>query len=285
VRKGSRRRRILVAIFASVFALALPATMVLAGTLTLHPAGFGEKSKANWKAMEGRPDSGPQDSNQALYMQKGVPTPQNAAGVAVIKGLEGQTADVLTGLSWEHRTDSHCGAGAPRWLLGVRTTGGQTRNVFLGCDEAAHVQTDARWCKDSFPGPAIESHILAAAGEPASEVTIRYLLIIFDEGPDNPNPQPAGCTPPAPFAADAEFAGFVYLDNIQVTTGTTTRTWMSASDNGNGSTAFFGPSVAVAADLPSVSDVLATLQDAFPGVPVTSWVLYPDVEFPTPSLP
>jgi hypothetical protein len=280
----SRRRRVLAAVFASFFALALPAGMVLAGTLTLHPSGFGEKSRANWKAMEGRPDS-TGSGNQALYMQKMVPTSQVAAGVAVVKGFEGEQASVLDGLSWEHRTDSHCGAGAPRWVLGVRGSSGPTRNVFLGCNEAVHNQTDTRWCKDSFSANSIDAHVVAAGGSPSDE--IRYLLILFDEGPDNPNTQPAGCTPPGP-DPNAEFAGFVYLDNIEVVSTVGTRTWTSAADNGNGPTAFFGPSVALADELPSASDILAILEEAFPGVPLTSFVLYPNVEpadVPVPGLP
>ena len=43
--------------FAAAFvaALALPGS-ALAGTLTLHPAGFGQHSYASWKAQQGEPD-------------------------------------------------------------------------------------------------------------------------------------------------------------------------------------------------------------------------------------
>ena len=57
-----------------------------------------------------------------------------------------------------------------------------------------------------------------------SALTIRSLAILFDEGTDNPIPQPPGC-PVGPSSP-----GFVFLDNIIVND----HVWTSASDNGNG---------------------------------------------------
>jgi len=53
---------------------------------------------------------------------------------------------------------------------------------------------------------------------------------VFDEGTDNPIPQPPGC----PLGVSTP--GFVYLDNITVEANGQTHTWTSASDNGNGGT-------------------------------------------------
>jgi hypothetical protein len=268
----TRRGRILLALIASILALALPVGMAMAGTLTLHPAGFGEKSRANWKAGEGI------DGGQAFYMQKMVPTAQFAAGVALIKGFEGQDATVLTGLEWQHRVDGHCGAGAPRWNIGLKNKStGDNSTVFLGCYAAAHSAGDAaNYCRDTYDNGAIA----AAIGSPG-DFTIRHLAILFDEGPDNPIAQPPGC-PDGP-----SNAGFVFLDRIKVMSDIGTRTWDSASDNGNGS-AFIGPAIAYADALPSTSDILDLLQEVVPGVPLTSWRLYPDVEpasAPIPGLP
>ena len=63
--------------------------------------------------------------------------------------------------------------------------------------------------------------------------------------------------------------------------------WTSASDNGNQKaySPAFGASVASADELVPTSDILALLSDVVPGVPLTSWVLYPDVEVALPGLP
>src|SRR5947207_1882685 len=122
-----------IAIGLAALAIGLVAvTPVLAGTFTLHPSGFGEHSYSAWKAQEGLADS-TGNSNQALYFQKMTTTATFAAGVAVIKGFEGMSASALTGLSWDHRTDGHCGAGAPRWNLNLVEASGIRHTVFLGC--------------------------------------------------------------------------------------------------------------------------------------------------------
>jgi hypothetical protein len=205
-------------------ALALPAG-ALAGALTLHPSGFGEHSYSAWKAHEGLPDSNGKD-DQALYFQKRTATAAFAAGVAVIKGLEGRPASDLTGLGWDHRVDGHCGAGAPRWNVNLRDALGNNQTVFLGCYAAAHSPSPGAtttWCRDTYSSSALNAVI-----PPNS--TIRNLVIVFDEGTDNPIPQPLGC----PIGASTP--GFVYLDNITVELNGVPHVWTGASDNGNGQT-------------------------------------------------
>jgi hypothetical protein len=267
------RKVLLVALSVLVIGFALPSTAV-AGSLTLHPAGFGEKSRANWKAGAGEPDS-TGDANQALYMQKMTTTTTFAAGVVLIKGVEGLTADQLTGLKWDHREDGHCGAGAPRWNVGVRDPLGNNQVVFLGCNAAAHAEAGTfsghGWCTDTQPSPA--AVIAAQVGAPANMITIRNLAIVFDEGNDTANPPPAGC------AQEQLAGGFVFLDNITVTLNGTPHVWTSASDNGNQAySPTFGASVAFADELVPTADILALLQEVVPGVALTDWVLYPDVE-------
>lgn len=203
-------------------ALAFPAG-ASAGALTLHPSGFGEKSYSAWKAHEGEPDSTGND-DQALYFQKMVPTATFAAGVAVIKGLEGTPVEDLTGLSWDHRTDGHCGAGAPRWNINVSVPNVGNETVMLGCIYAQHTPVGSNWCRDSFPSQAQPLPTFPAG------TTLRNLVIVFDEGTENAVPQPPGC--PAGLPA----AGFVYLDNITVELNGVAHTWTDASDNGNGET-------------------------------------------------
>jgi hypothetical protein len=128
-----------------------------------------------------------------------VPTATFAAGVAVVNGVEGMPASTVTGLSWEHRDDGHCGAGAPRWNVTYRDSGGD-HIIFLGCDAATHSPGSApHWIKDTFVVPSL----------PADAV-LTGLAIIFDEGTD-------------------QGQGFVYLDNITVND----QTWTGPMDNGN----------------------------------------------------
>jgi hypothetical protein len=212
------RNRVLIGLIALLLATT---GVVRAGTYTLHPSGFGPHSYAAWKAHEGQPDSNG-NKDQALYFQKFTSTATIAAGVVLIKGYEGMPANQLTGLSWDHRIDGHCGAGAPRWNIGLVDILGNNTTVFLGCNAAGHqpVAGEPDWCRDEQPALAL-----------SGALTIRYLAIVFDEGTDTPNPPPAGCDQEA-----VAPSGFVYLDNITVETTTGTRIWTSASDNGNGGT-------------------------------------------------
>jgi hypothetical protein len=187
--------------------------------LRLHPNGFGQRSYAAWKAHEGRPDFDEKgNADQALYFQKMTTTATFAAGVAKITGLEGQPLSAIVGLSWEHRKDGWCGAGAPRWDIIVSDASGDRGVIFLGCAAAVHSSTpDPNWIRDSYPAPGTPIASLAATGftpdfNPSDPLTISELLIVFDEGTDiagNP--------------------GFVFLDNITVNNTVFT----GPRDNGN----------------------------------------------------
>ncbi|HKA60632.1 MAG TPA: hypothetical protein VKD28_18595 [Gemmatimonadales bacterium] len=191
--------------------LGKPAFDVGAGNsgMNLHPRGFGENSFAAWRAKEGLPDDNGK-ANQALYLQKFTATATFAAAVVIIDGLEGTPAADLTKLSWEHRNDGWCGAGAPRWNIGLTDADGVDHTVMLGCYYATHSTGGATdWTKDEFSQADITAAIVAAGVNPA-DATIRGLAIVFDEGTDVPlNP------------------GFVYLDNITVNT----TVWKSPSAN------------------------------------------------------
>lgn len=169
--------------------------------LKLHPDGFGQQSYAAWKAHDGLPDS-KGNADAGLYFQKMTTTATFAAGVAKITGLEGQPVSAITNLSWEHRTDGWCGAGAPRWDVIVSDASGNRGVIFLGCAAAAHSPGSApNWIKDSYPAGAAE---MPATGfttdfNPSDPLTISELLIVFDEGTD-----------------EAGNPGFVVLDNITV---------------------------------------------------------------------
>ncbi len=179
-----------------------------AGTYTLHPSGFGEHSYSAWKAGEGLPDSG-SGANQALYFQKMVPTATFAAGVAVIKGFEGQDTSAVLPLGFWYGTDGHCGAGAPRFNVRIQppmtTDPASRQTVFVGCAEMVDGGTAT-----APNGRTFQQKSFLGTLPPG---TIASLAIVFDEGSDVGQ-------------------GFVYLDNILVGG----HMWTSASDNGNGQT-------------------------------------------------
>jgi hypothetical protein len=280
-------RYLLASAFVAALALALAGGAAAGSSYTLHPAGFGTMSYSSWKAHQGTPDS-QGNADQALYFQKMTSTATVAAGVAVINGLEGLPADELTGLSWWHREDGHCGGGAPRWNIGVQDSTGHQYTVFLGCAAAQHTETGVTtnghgWCQDTQSSPA--AAIAAQTQQDPADLTITGLEIVFDEGNDVPN------APPAPCGQDSFAGGFVYLDNIDVQVNGTDHCWTNASDNGNasaaacdppagtsvtGSTSSIGLPVGVAVD-PLNTALLAGLKLAEPDVPLAAWLLYPNV--------
>jgi hypothetical protein len=185
--------------------------------LNLQPGGFGDGSLGAWKSQQGLPDN-KGNGNFALYLQKLTTTATNAAGFAVITGLEGQAVSALTYLAWDHRTpDGHCGAGAPRWDVFVKGLSNKPYTLFLGCAAAIHTPVLGApvWTTDSYSGAAIVTVGGANAGLTADEQidaaggTITGLIIVFDEGTD-------------------QGEGFVFLDNITVIG----KTWTSPGDNG-----------------------------------------------------
>jgi len=184
----------------------------MAGDIILHPNGFGAHSYAAWKAQVGLPDSSG-NKNQALYFQKMTSTSTVAAGVAVFQGIEGTPTSALTGLEfWIPINDmSHCGAGAPRYNVRVKTTAGPSQTFFFGCaamvpGAKAVAPSGKTYQQRSVASPAL----MALQSTPG---TITGLEIVFDEGDD------VG-------------SGFAYLDNITITINDTPMVWTSATDNG-----------------------------------------------------
>jgi hypothetical protein len=260
--------------FAVAVAALVMAGGAVAGTLTLHPAGFGPQSYAAWKAMQGQPDfTGSAD--QSLYFQKMVPTMTFAAGVAVFKGVAGHPVSDLTGLGFDYRMDGHCGAGAPRFSLVIQPPSGPKQRVVFGClamlpagavtfcpPHAATVLLACMWVRKRVAVPDLE-------GLPAG--TISSLAIIFDEGND-------------------QGQGYVHLDNVFVELNGMPHCWTSASDNGNsgdqacpktdedGGPLLLSPIAAgpldVLADPTADAEIAAALNDVAPSAPLASWTFY-----------
>lgn len=189
--------------------------------LKLVPKGFGTHTHANWDGAVGEPD--PSGGAQSFYLQKDVPTATPVAAVAQIKGVEGFKATDITGLSWESKSDEHCGAGAPRWNLYTVDGNGDPHTYFLGCAAANHTrpaQEAGTWMSDDYPsglpgGMATDFQAQNNGNSPGSDETITGLFIVFDEGSDS--------TPP----------DYVHIDNISVQGNSFGKIWHSAADNGN----------------------------------------------------
>jgi hypothetical protein len=205
----TRLRGTIAAVAATALVVAAPA---VAGSLVLHPNGFGEKSYSSWKAGEGLDDS-TGAKQQALYFQKNTATTTVAAGVAVFKGVEGLPTSALGDLSFYWRTDGHCGSGAPRFNLRVETAPGARQTFFIGCQ--GMVPTDM----DSNENGVFEQRTAVGPLPPGEVVS---LALVFDEGNDV-----GRCNGTAGVLGGASC---VYLDNIRAAN----HTWTSASDNGNG---------------------------------------------------
>ena len=174
--------------------------------LKLRPGSFGANTEGAWKSKQGLPDS-KGNARHALYLQKFTETFNFAAAYAVVDNIQGLPAEELTELSWEHRDDGWCGAGAPRWNLVVEGQSGDVYTLFLGCAAAAKSFPHPGWTKDSYTGGAILTVGAANSGNTANLAdiqagTIVALYILFDEGTT------LGGMPLGP--------GFVYLDNITI---------------------------------------------------------------------
>jgi len=203
------RRSIRVLLVGSTLALAIammsPSAYADAG-LKLRPGSFGSGTEGAWQSKQGLPDS-KGNARHALYLQKFTATETVAAAYAVVDNLEGLAADELTDLSWEHRNDGWCGAGAPRWNIVVQGEPAEPYTLFLGCAAATHTFPHPGWTKDSYTGDDILEIGAANSGngDNLADIqagTIVALYILFDEG-TTLNGLPYG-------------PGFVYLDNITV---------------------------------------------------------------------
>jgi hypothetical protein len=200
-------RKLLLLILPALGALTLPTSAALAGTVTLHPSGFGEDSYSAWVPHEGLIDS-PENEAQALYFQKMTATTTFAAGVAVFEGVAGMPVSELGDLGFWWRTDGHCGAGAPRFNLRLQNVPG---TVFIGCQEMVPFATQSDnngrfWQQRFFPAGLLPGG------------TVASLSIVFDEGNDVSQ-------------------GFVYLDRIRAAG----HQWNSASSNANDQTIIADP--------------------------------------------
>jgi hypothetical protein len=190
-------------------ALALAPT-ALADNAVLFPNSFGAHTVASWRAQQGQHDT-VGNANQALWLQKDEGGSADYAA-ATVNGLDGQSAQSLTGLEWERRVDGDCNKLAPRWTLVVRgAKSGKQYVVRFGCAQSVHSPGSApNWIRDSNPQTLIRTRLLQAGGKDAMVGTIVSLGIVYDV-----HTQP----------------GYTVLDNIKVGSRASTFVWTCAADN------------------------------------------------------
>ena len=160
--------------------------------LVFDPGATGIASSA-WVTKTGLADAG--RSDHALALKKLGTTPTVASSGADIHGVKNL---ILTELGFDYEVGGHCGAGAPRFNVGLTT--GQT--FFFGCshgdvvgtltDRKGDVWNRVRFSNaDAFPADGVSVWPGFGVAQVAS------LVVIFDEGTD-------------------QGVGFVNLDNIDV---------------------------------------------------------------------
>lgn len=227
------RLSVLTAVIAAI-AIAIPVTALAHGggsRLSAEPWVFVGTSAqcggpagsrivtSGWLRGMGLPDNGGQnapnpstrnDRHLGLLLNKNGPTTDCSSAGATIKGVKGITITDPTTfiLGYDYRFGGHCGAGAPRFNLTVKTSTGDEWTYFLGCaaTTTGPAPQDAEWSQTrgavstAFPqGPDPLQPPTVPAGS-----KVLALDIVFDEGTENPG------------VSDPSGIGLAVIDNIFV---------------------------------------------------------------------
>src|SRR5262245_8516043 len=160
-----------------------------------------------WLPGMGLPDnSGPNTATNAadrrfglLLSKNGLTSDCSAAG-AEIKGVRGMRVTSPFVLGFDYRNGTHCGGGAPRFNVTVKTGGVESFHFVGNCATDTPVgatQDSAQWTTLRF-GTASQSPPIPSGGRVVS------IEIIFDEGTDQPG------------AEDPRGVGLGNIDNIYI---------------------------------------------------------------------
>ena len=179
---------------------------------TGYPAGSNIVTAA-WLRGMGLPDNGGPNSNPVdprdnpnetdphlgLLLSKNGPTADCSASGAEIKGVRGMRVTTPFILGFDYRNGGHCGGGAPRFNVVVRTAGVETFHFVGNCatdTPAAAVQDPAQWTTIRF-GPASQFPPIPSGG------TVVSIDLIYDDGTDSTS-----------VPDDAQGVGLSVVDNI-----------------------------------------------------------------------
>jgi hypothetical protein len=172
---------------------------------------------AAWLGGMGLPDNGGQNSGAnptdnpnkndphlGLLLSKNGPTPDCSSSGARITGVRGMQAGPTFELGFDYRNGGHCGAGAPRFNVTVRSGPQKTETFHFvgGCANSAPVaaeQDPAQWTRVRFT--AAQQFPPIPAGS-----KIQSISILYDEGTDTPSTNATSQEPSG--------VGLAVIDNI-----------------------------------------------------------------------
>lgn len=158
-----------------VVAAAIAAQPLLVKPRVYDPGQSGIIVSA-WAPGIGVPAQTGDRADHGVVFQKNGPTSTNAAGFAIVAGVEGLSTSGLT-LGFDYKQGLHCGAGAPRFNV-VDTDGNY---YFFGCSYGTHSTNTpvTGWNRVTFAGT--DSFPTLPAGK-----TVAAIALVFDEGTDTP---------------------------------------------------------------------------------------------------
>ena len=185
---------------------------------------------AAWLGGMGLPDNGgtnvgdnQSDPHFGLLLSKNGLTADCSSSGARIEGVRGMTLDATSELGFDYRNGGHCGAGAPRMNVVVRTSVTNTETFhFVGGCSNDHTPTPApqdpvEWTRVRFgTSDPTETFPVIPPGS-----TVVSISILYDEGTDVPTIQ------------DPNGVGLAVIDNIFIK-GRTISSGKAISDGHNG---------------------------------------------------
>jgi hypothetical protein len=184
---------------------------------TGYPAGSNIVTAA-WLGGMGLPDDGGanfgtdprsnpsrNDPHLGLLLSKNGPTPDCSSSGARITGVRGTRVDATFMLGFDYRNGGHCGAGAPRFNVTIRTSASNTNLLSFvgGCANGVSVAADQdpQWSRVRF---AVAQQFPAIP--PGSK--IESISILYDEGTDTPSTNALSQEPSG--------VGLAVIDNIYI---------------------------------------------------------------------
>src|SRR5437870_11847484 len=147
----------------------------------LRGMGLPDNGGRNSNLVDPRDNPNKTDPHLGRLLSKNGPTVDCSASGAEIKGVRGMGVPTPFILGFDYRNGGHCGGGAPRFNVVVRTAGVETFHFVGNCatdTPAAAVQDPAQWTTIRF-GPASQFPPIPSGG------TVVSIDLIYDDGTDS----------------------------------------------------------------------------------------------------
>ncbi|HEY7590036.1 MAG TPA: hypothetical protein VH723_03535 [Candidatus Limnocylindrales bacterium] len=172
-------------------------------------SGMGLPDNGGDTALNGVPATR-RDAHRGLLLNKNGLTSDCSSAGAEIKGVRGaliaDPAAFVVG--YDYRDGGHCGGGAPRFNVTVRTPSGDEWTYFVGCNTSVQTPApqDAQWIRSRSTLATATPQLGDPPQPPAIPPNSRIVAldIVFDEGTDQGN------------VSDPNGVGLAVIDNIFV---------------------------------------------------------------------